>query len=384
MEIRAYGQKATKSGVINDPIAKDLLQRAKRGIGDDHYKILADAFDKVTGRSKADRQIGELLQNTMTFNTVTQLSLTGLTQLSQLAATVGQFGFFRSFKGMLEVITDRRINKELAKRGGALLESFAEITGNRSSLFLETYFRLTGISPIDNAGRILAFNIGKDWVLDLFSNVIKNPTNKFALNELMKIRSVNWTKVFKRGHMLSSEIADAAKYLSDWTQVRPNSFNLPMTWRTGMGRFITQYKSFAFASSKAILEMTTNPAKFFRFGVTNAAVGELIANAKALIRGKERESDPGKRLAENIGNGYGFGLLFDTLMSARYGASQVISGAVGPGIGLGADVIESVIKLPEGPAKLVLKRLGNALGGQGRRFTQAVFPTEGERTRGGR
>ncbi|MGH2567217.1 MAG: hypothetical protein ACRDGA_02680, partial [Bacteroidota bacterium] len=147
--------------------------------------------------------------------------------------------------------------------------------------------------------------------------------------------------VRRGGYLTQKEMLQAGMRVSGDVNFWGDALSLSEFFRSPYGKFLTQFKSFGFQQSKLIKDHVVKPAlqgdwgPITRLAVTMPLGGELIADAKALARGRfdvggRKEGVTLERVLENIANGSGFGLMYDAFEATNYGVSGSLGFAAGP------------------------------------------------------
>lgn len=144
------------------------------------------------------------------------------------------------------------------------------------------------------------------------------------------------------GTLENEQILKAAQTVSMDVNFWGDALSLPVFYRSPYGRFITQFKSFGFQQSRLVKDQVVkpfvqwvegkggDPMPMTRFALLMPLGGEAISDLKAVARAKERPTNAVERIAENMGNAAGWGLLYDATRATDFGVAGTLGLAVGP------------------------------------------------------
>jgi hypothetical protein len=109
------------------------------------------------------------------------------------------------------------------------------------------------------------------------------------------------------------------------TQFIPSKLRRPQLWNHPIGRIATQFKTFAFGQSKLIRDAVLaeaahgNLRPLAYFVSFTPIAGEMVANFKSLLKGKDRDKNGIIRALDNSLYAGGFGIAHDVIVSAKQG-----------------------------------------------------------------
>ena len=256
----------------------------------------------------------------------------------------------------------RGIARSLTKTGrGFSLESGAvaprvlryikRVAGGEQAL-AGHYLKSIGFTGAEVVNRSVAANVGFQWVQKMAKVLLKNPNNKFAQLELRALE-LSPGKIIGNKGLSYNDLLRAGKVFSDRTQFRSRPIDLPSYFTSSeMGKFLTQFKTFAFQQGRFLAQQTVSQAKSgnIKRALRNILVlstvfpltGEAIADLRALVQGRERESKGLERYFENLAYVGGFGLAGDTINALRYGEKQIYGYLGGPTVGLLVEAVGTI------------------------------------------
>jgi hypothetical protein len=268
--------------------------------------------------------------------------------------------------------------QETAKESGAL------------TLFLKA----TGFSATEKMNRTIAANAGRSYGTRLFKQLVKNPNNKRARRILEEL-GVNVDSAIKNKTLSDDDVLMMAKKFTDMTQFRSRPQDLPLFASSPGGKVFFQFKSYIYGQTRLLNKTVVEEMKNLSFGraTRNLLIlatvfplaGEVIADIRSLISGRERESKGLTRYLEDIAQVGAMGILLDTLNAGKYGRGAEF--LAGPSVSDAGELIEAVGQITADqpktdrgmtPKEKTTRALGKFVTRRipiiGNRVTEAVFP----------
>lgn len=369
----------------------ERLARQKQAIEFKYPKAFSqlEAVPEGEGRRLAttllNRQMGMLdepqfgkgfLNEAAKLEVITKLALGAIAQPSQMMSAVVRTGWRGSFKSLMAVVGRDPEIFDIAMRSGATLRSVVReaqmsLTGQETAFLdkvLFTQFDVTSRVYGAVQGALHADFVAKDLVratrqlervkaargivgqASYLFGVEKALMNRIAKMEVkFKGLGINPVEVVESGGTLTNEqLLSAAQKVSFDVNFWGDQLSLPAFYRSAYGKYITQFKSFGFQQTKLVKDQMVkpfmrwvrgekggDPGPLTRFALLMPAGGEAISNLKAIARARDRSEDVIERMAENIANAAGFGLVADAVRATDFGVSGTLGLMVGP---IGGDV----------------------------------------------
>jgi hypothetical protein len=300
------------------------------------------------------------LANTVTgLEVASKLTTAVFANITQPINTLMFAGFKASVKGTLNALKNenrerlaqslaihhtilRGIGKSMGEEGLAL---------NASQRLAEFTLKWTGFNGVERWNRMHAGGTALAFIRDQLSRALKG-----------RLRGNNLDIARRRftdmGIDLDKAVKDAKKFSSlddflrsdDWvpieneavfraaqkTQFIPSKLRRPQLWNHPIGRIATQFKTFAFGQSRLIRDAVLaeashgNMRPLAYFVSATPIAGEMVADLKAVVKGKEREKNGIFRALDNSLYAGGFGIAHDFVISAKQGR---LSGTIfGPAV----------------------------------------------------
>lgn len=278
-------------------------------------------------------------------------------------------GYVRGTKIIAGAIKEMVVNNgnDAARRSGvAIQQSIRDISGlsgkGISSKSANALLQLNGFSKIEQANRLFAANVGKQY-FDHAVDIVAHPdrvwakaTGKLKQAEI-DLKNLGLTKEkiakIKAGDVsvvIESDVENAMWRFSRMTQFSARPEDLPYWASHPMGSLLFQFKSFAINQAKFMGEHVLKPAKrgnlapLMTFLATSQIAGEGIIGAKNLLKGKDQREDNGmERILNNWSAAASLGIFSDVWKAASYG--KTIDLLAGPTLGTAVDEVENSIKL---------------------------------------
>lgn len=229
--------------------------------------------------------------------------------------------------------------RQFALKSGATLESTLQESMRESgsaSKVLGKFLKATGFSATEKFNRTLAANAGKSYGQRLIKKVLKNPADKTVRGRLTEL-GINVDEALKRGFN-DDDVLMVAKKFTDITQFRSRPQDLPLFASSPEGKVFFQFKNFIYGQTRLLHNVTIKELKAGNYGraVRNVIIlgsifplaGEAIADLRAVVTGRKRDTKGLKRYFENIAQVGAMGMLMDTLQAGKY--QRGVGSLVGP------------------------------------------------------
>jgi hypothetical protein len=367
---------------------------AKLPEGSEQQKLAESIIRHQLGAIEAPIWGEETLNRLSNLEVVTKLALGAIAQPSQIFSAVVRTQFRSSVKNLMRTFNDPDA-ADFALRSAVTLKSVVrqseQSLGAKDTDFLSKVFftqmdiksrifgALQGSSFAEHQASTLSklvrkFPVVRDPETNLFSKTFGRPPKIQA--QMQKIErkltelGLDPVKIIKRGgYLTEEEHLMAANTVSMDVNFWGDSLSLPEFFRSPVGRYVTQFKSFGFQQSKLIKDHLIKPiiqhgdwGPFTRFVIAMPMAGEVIADAKALVRANYRRFTAGQsegitRILENIANAAGFGLVYDAYEATKYGNSGSLGFIAGP---IGTDtakMMSAVGELSRGKPKKMAREM---------------------------
>lgn len=341
----------------------DSLMASYRKKGGD-VEQFRTVFDAMAGLKRYDESFAEISKKFRSYQAVTKLSLSQITNLGDIVKPLTKFGLFDTVSQGLRLFT---------KEGKALVEGAGVTSKNIDAVMREAgetnfsakFMRATGFQFTERSLRNITAVAGENHAKQLFKVLQQNP-EKYSQKQWLNSKS--WTRArleeygidvdaaLKRGSLNEDDLKNAA-----WESVAAfqpvGRQQIPYYWQGPGGKLLTQFKSFAYKQGKVVWKEVAeeaargNPKPLMRFALYGLMIGEGLGDLKAYIRGREREGtglkeavasgdiasyfkpDNWNRIIDSYLNIGGIGLASDFISNVRYGGvlgSPVTSFAFGP------------------------------------------------------
>jgi hypothetical protein len=330
----------------------------------DLLNIITNAVDQPFAQSRED--FSRILR---TMN-VPKLAFAQITNIGQNFNTFLAAGAPSFLKGIALSFTKR--GQRLGTQSGATLESAlrevqtkAGVANRWSDLFL----KYTGFNLVERFNRRAAANVGKEFAISLFDRLKKDRGNPKAILTDLDLLGIDGNEALRRGFLTNEDILTAAKRMSDRTQFRAGPTDLPVAFQTPEGKILLQFKSFAFQQGKFLKDqlkkdiqnnnMKSVARTLLTLGIIFPMGGEVIADVKSLITGRERPTDALERYISNLMQAGGLGITSDLLESAREKRTlQAITGPTFGTLSRIADILANVDNLTDSDIKFLFNQFG--------------------------
>ena len=272
-------------GMKDEKVAEMINRIAEQG-GD--YMEAQRIFDFTTGGVPKSKVAGAITQ----FNVATKLSLSAIINVTQGINTMMKAGIIKTTRGMF---------KSFSKAG----KDTAELAGVYNDFIL---LKETGVDPnklvrasmyifdkAENFNRRVAAITGKETAEVLAKKLELNPQNAFAIRQL-KTLGIDSKKLLT-GKLTEDDLYRAANKMAEITQFKIDPLDIPPSWKTPLGRVLTQFKSFTFMQTKfardEILKEAAlgNMAPFVRFIVLTPLASYMAFKIYNLVKGRKEKDE---------------------------------------------------------------------------------------------
>jgi hypothetical protein len=226
----------------------------------------------------------------------------------------------------------KTFNRQSQLGSGAGPAAFHAVEG-ASQRLADMTLRYTGFNQVERWNRIISGNTGLVTLRDLVAKgkngMLKGETLERARRKTQSMGINLDDAVAKFGNVSPAEWADieaqAIFRAAELTQFIPGTHRRPEFWDTGIGRMMFQFKNFALGQTRFLTQQVYreaalgNTAPLAYWLAAAPVAGELVRDAKSLIKGKQRESSGLDRVIENTLAVGGIGLASDVLTAAKWG-----------------------------------------------------------------
>lgn len=338
------------TAALNSPISRMIAAT------DDPPKV-AKIVKRYLGREEPmDPSWARVNRAVVKFQTATKLSKFFINNMAQLGMIPTIAGPKSAAKGLARKLFDPKEAESIARQTGALQPIHRELV--REAGGPDGIARLFGISKGEEFTRTIAAVAGRHTAQDLFKKLQRNPTDMRTRKRLSDLVLDNPDKLLEQGNLTDWQINRAGARMSEITQGRASSIDLPQWWTSNPSmRLIMLYKRYAFQQSKNIKKAIdiVGPVRVATTIVGMSMVlGEGIGDINAALRGIGRTiggsgdlEDEIVRAIQERGEGYerivnnlaqmwalGYvGDLFESSARSREGTAANLSGPVVGDIG---------------------------------------------------
>lgn len=342
-EARHFGKNGELAQVLIDRIADDGTHG--------YAQTAVDRIRGVEPRSKGAQEASALARQAQGFASLGLAPITQTTSIAQTAATAGlrptAQAIFKTLWGAKDqpVVGVRSAAKRVARswrqakldamEAGALANStgkdLADVFGlaaaeNRGGLrgMLDDVARAQTLSGKVGAVTGRAPHLRLTQMMDEAQRVIAANTAQFLVPKLLaeaqgagplaraRVRQLESLGLARDAQATPEVIAQAAKRISDKSQFRTGTSQLPLWATSPLGRAAFQFQSFGYQHTRFLAGLLDeaghgNVAPLAKWAVVGAAAGALSNELKDLIKGhgydKFTEDDWARNLADAVGKG---------------------------------------------------------------------------------
>lgn len=366
-QIREFGQ--------NNERINNLIKNIRDTSGEDAAEVTRLGVDRILGIINEQTSVAQKASLFLRTLQGFKLGLAAIPNITQGVLNSMLKGDLRAvgagLKGLLT--KDGRL---FALQSGATLDSvIAEISKETGAL--RTFLKATGFTLSEKINRTLAANAGKSYGTRLFKKARKGDKN--AAN-LLKEFGVDTTG---KQVLTDDDVLMMAKKFTDITQFRSRPQDLPLFASSNIGKVFFQFKNFIYNQTRLVARETIGELSRGNFGrgTRNLLIlstifpltGEAIADIRAMITGRKRESKGLTRYFENIGQVGGMGMFYDAIKSA--GIGRGLEYIVGPTFGDAGDLLTATTEAVQGKPKNLGKFFTKRIPIISNRVTESAFPS---------
>ena len=289
---------------------------------------------------------------------VSKLALGAIAQPSQILSGIVRTGYRGAFGNLMKTLSNDPDALDFALRSGATLrgvvrEAEASLTGKAGEDFLEK----VGFTQMDLKSRVFGALQGASFAeqqaskLSTLSRLPRSVATQRAMEKIetrLATLGLDSAAIVQRGGTLTQdELLKAGQSVATDVNFWGDQLSLPEFYRSPWGRYVTMFKSFGLQQTKLVKDHVVKPGvEWFmtdgrkgditpaiRFAMLTPAGGEVIADLKRLVRGRDvtrKDRDWITRILENISNGAGFGLAYDAFEATKYGLGGTLGWGLGP------------------------------------------------------
>lgn len=228
-----------------DEMVASLINKISQNNGD--YNEAQRIFDfHVEGMPK-----NEAVSAVTKFNVATKLDLAFITNASQSLNTITKAGLMNTIFGAARGFTKE--GRRLAKKVGAVQDShiYEQESGTFDSIAkaIMIPFRI-----VENFNRRTAANTGVVRAKELVERAQKG--SRYAIREMKRLGLDPSKK-----ELTEQDLLTAAYEMARQTQFKVDAIDIPPSWKTPLGRLITQFKSFSFMQTKFVRDQIASELK---------------------------------------------------------------------------------------------------------------------------
>lgn len=356
---------------------------------------LQKVFDRMAGRELFDPTVTKLSQWVRSYNTVTKLGLSAVTNLGDIIKPFIRTDFWPAFKAVLQSFSAE--GKAFAADTGVVQENVKKMLAEMGETkFSDKFMKYTGFEATETQLRRIGSLAGRNYAEILFSKLKKNPDNLFAIRRLEQL-NIDTKAALERGNLTEEDLLMAGyKTVADMQPISRQ--DAPYYWQDPAVKIATQFKSFAMKQGVFLKDFVFDEARkgnlkpLITFVVGGLAVGEVVGDLKAAVRLRERQGDVFGRILDDLMTIGGLGLATDFFSNmfydqTGYGFLKFVVGPTATDLANGtsavfSDVRRLVEKGPESFAALGQKsEAGKAQSRVGKELVQKV-PVVGQIIRG--
>jgi len=348
----------------------------------DGLDLIEDKLEREVATSIVENQLGkatvlntfqDLLRKVSVTQVFSKLALAMINQPTQAIPALTRFGWKGAAGDFIKAFGKDPDAWSFGQRVGASLqgvvrESETNLMGTVQSDAASGFLRGTGFTFLDTASRVFGALRGKAFAENQAQRMFMlsqraNLTNRQSrhLSEIagrFRELGIDPQRVLtQQGQLTDSQLGQAGRTAAFEANFWGDALSLPAFWKTPEGRFVTQFKSFAFQQSKLVKDKFVKPALKGKPGpllqliALSVGSGEIVADIKAILRNKQRPENLTERLLENFGQAAGFGLVLDALDATRRGQQAIFGFGVGPGASTVAKAFAAAGQIPQGNLK---------------------------------
>jgi hypothetical protein len=244
---------------------------------------------RITGQRAPDSGT-QFLTGVRKLTAFASLTMSSLAQAAQVHTIPGFTGARNFLRAIKDVMTDPRRFYNRALEAGAtipaLRSELAEAVGGGG---IKGF--MWGAPTVDQLGRVIAARSG-----ELFAESLQKAGNTEALTELLGAAGRKYS-----GRLSDADLLAVGKYISDTTQLRAVTENLPAFWSSEVGKTMFQFGHFMYGMSRLHVELGKTAVRaarardWGRFGravkpmvgmmIAGTVAGEMLLDVRAFLSG---------------------------------------------------------------------------------------------------
>lgn len=286
------------------------------------------------------REFSGLARLTNSFHVVSMLSTAGIIQPAQLANTISRVGYLNTLKGVTSLFSKH--GREWAGSTGATLTDLIHDIAPRDGGISSKWTTIIGLQPLDRANRLASALAGKYHAMEIAKKYAANPKIGRWANQLERM-GINPNDVLRQGgNLTDDQLREAALGIANDTQFAGTVLDLPMLRNTPQGQFIYLFKSFALQQGRFVKDLVKKaargePGELIRYatalGTVGAGFGEVTAQVKSILSGRERPDEAEQRYLEALTYAGSLGIMTDMIRAMDRGPDAVAAFIGGPAFG---------------------------------------------------
>ena len=346
--LRAMGEaKAKQSIEFKYPKAFALLETVEnptlKSLSENILRRQLGAIESVSPG------LGQVMSKAMYLEVISKLALGAIAQPSQVLTGVARTQYRGAFRNLIRTFADPEAH-DFALRSGSILmgvvrQSEQSLTGGETE-----FLRRVGFTQLDMKSRIFGalqgasfaeHNANKLAMLAVKARTPRTISQMAKIEKRLLDLGLDPKGIVERGgNLTEQELLKAANKVSGDVNFWGDALSLPEFWKSPAGRYLTQFKSFAFQQTKLVKDHLVKPAMkgdwgpLTRFALLAPVGGEIIGDVKALVRARgRRDQSSAERILEDYAQGAGFGLAYDAFNATKYGTGGTMGFALGPSAG---------------------------------------------------
>lgn len=268
-----------------DEVIDELIKGIANQRGD--YKEAMRIFDFMVNGLPKNKLVSAIAQ----FNIATKLSLSAILNATQSINTMTKFGVLNTVRGIIRGFTKQ--GKELAELVN-VYDDFILVkeTGVNPAKLVRGVMYI--FKKVENFNRRTAANAVTYKVPQLINTLRKDMNSGYAIRQLESL-GVDLEKVLT-GKFTDEDLLAAANKGVQKTQFKVEAFDLPPSWKTPLGRLLTQFKSFTFMQTKFVRDEVLKEARnwnlvplvtFVTLAIPASYVVSMVRNA---LTGREQDN----------------------------------------------------------------------------------------------
>jgi hypothetical protein len=301
----------------DDATAMSLISK----IGDEGYDSSAarNLFNISVGAKKYGEKQQRISSGARTFNVVTKLGLSSISNASQSVNTATIVGAVRTATSAPKAAFSKEA-KDFALRAGVTLDGvIMDLREGAGYAGKMGKVGAPGFNTVEKFNRVLASWAGKDYAEDLGKQVATGKGSMSASSELKKM-GLDPQAIAKRGGQLTDEERiRAARNIVERSQFKVDPQDLPGWASSPWGKMIMQFRTFSYNQSAFMAREVVGPAlrgnvkPLARFLLLGLPVGAGAAELQNLLRNRPSEENPTRRAIQYFQRVGGVGLAGDII-----------------------------------------------------------------------